>query len=201
LDRYASLFGHILTQLDSRLRRMWQFRARCIFGRPIGATRLLCIALVVVSACSRDPVIVRTELLSFEPQAHLKVGPVSLANTRARPSVDLRDGEIETGRAFYCDLEITQMTQSGVDYNYVEVSAIPPDGSNQPHSLDHDLVSRKNILPYSMSNVVQPLQIAGQWRGIVTVQEGPDGIRLGPARQVAEFTFEVVESKSDSASK
>jgi len=165
-------------------------------------TRLPCVGLAILLGCSNDSVSVRTERLPFEPQAHLTISPLSLADAGAKPRVELRDGAIETGRAFYCDLKITQMTQSGVDYNYVEVSAISPDGSNQAHSLGHDFISRKNILPYQMSNVIQsPLQIAGQWRGIVTVQEGPDGNRLGSARKVAEFTFEVVESKSDSARK
>ena len=157
---------------------------------------------MLCAGCFDDRIIVREELLPVEPKAHLVVGPLNLAGTAAPPGVVVRDGQIETGRAFYCDVTIPEMTSPSAHGNYVEVNAFPSHNTGVARCLAVEMIGRNRIMPFTFSKVVTPpLGIAGEWRAIVTVQEGPDGGHLGPARQIAEFVFQVVESESDASAK
>lgn len=154
--------------------------------------------MIIGCACSTDTVTVRPDVLPFEPQSRLVVGPIALDDPASIVCVDVLDGDIESGRSFYFHLDVERMARESAECHYIEVTAFPPDGSSEVRSLCHELVTRANHFPLRTSNVVQPpLEFAGQWRGIITVQAGAESSQLGHPRQVAEFHFNVIEPSGE----
>jgi hypothetical protein len=154
----------------------------------------IALAIVATSGCSDDAVVVRTELLPFEPKTRLEVNPISLTEPHAVIEARVADGPIEAGRAFHCEFGVHQNPPGRGEMIVVEIMGYPPDKRSEPVLLWHTVKLREYSNSIHGAQVVKPLRLSGQWRGDILLQEGQSG-KLGPPRKIGEFTFDVVDSK------
>jgi hypothetical protein len=166
-------------------------------GKVKSLPRLPFVAAVAVTAmlgCSDDRVIVRSELLPFEPKARLVVTPLSLADANPETETVVNDGPIEAGRAFHCDCGVNGNPPGTGELIVVRIVAFPPDAREEQVLLWNTLKLRKYPTSSHGAHVVHPLRFPGLWRAEILLQQGPSG-RLGPPQKIGEFTFDVTESE------
>jgi hypothetical protein len=152
------------------------------------------VAVTVMLGCSDDRVMVRSELLPFEPKARLVVTTASLAEANPRIETVVTDGPIEAGRAFYCEFGVEGNPPGTGEIIVIRIVAFPPDPHEEEVWLWNTLKLRKYPTLSHGAQVVHPLRFPGQWRAEILLQQGPSG-RLGPPQKIGEFTFQVTESK------
>lgn len=152
------------------------------------------VAATAMLGCSEDRVVVRSELLPFEPKARLVVAPLSLAEANPGIQTVVTDGPIETGRAFYCEFGVDENPPGAGELIVVHIVAFPPDARGEKVLLWNTLKLRKYPTSSGGAQVVDPLRLPGLWRAEILLQQGPSG-QLGPPQRIGEFTFAVTESE------